>query len=249
MKSLAEFLFQHGYFPLLHESVKQDFISWYYEASKSEIVTEGLDAENSRMSELAQEARIEAEKFNQSHRIPQLVNMMEEMEARIQTVFYYVAAGAALLGGGLTAVGVLNVLDSLYSIIFGIVGGILFVGGSTAFILYELFKHQIKANSDLVTLFNKELSEKPGDIRSNDQDWHFITAQLFWNRSLLSPSTHVCLILLSLIRVLSKGMYGRISADLREQIKEFVGMNSREVIIEQLERVLEESRLPFWTRS
>ncbi|PGF15775.1 hypothetical protein CP556_06365 [Natrinema sp. CBA1119] len=239
MRSLSEILFDLGYFPLRHESVKQDFIGWYYEGTKNEFVRERLDVENSRLSKLAQDAGTEAKEFDQTNNISQMVTIFEEKKSQIETIFYYLAFFVSVTGGGFTAVGVLQIKNIIFSTIVQTIGAILLIGPIGLIIIYRILIHQIKTSSDLVTRFNKELVENPGDIRENDQDWHWIASQFLWNRSLLSPSTHACLILLSIIRVISKRLYGIIAADLRDEINEFVEMDSREIISHQIRRALD----------
>ncbi|RZV11585.1 hypothetical protein BDK88_0464 [Natrinema hispanicum] len=248
MKSFSEILFDFGYFPIIHDAVKQDFLSWYYKGSKSSVVVEGLKMENSQLSDLAQDAQIEAENFDQNNQLSNLASIFEGWESRIKILFYYIAAGAILFGGGFSAIGVLQMKNMIFFATAEIVGSLLFIGGTTLVIAYKIVLHQIKTNSDLIRRFNQELSEKPGDIRDNDQDWHRIAAQFFWNKSLLSPSTHICLILLSVIRLLSTRLYGLIVADLREEVQEFVGMNSREILKQQAHRVIK-GDIPAWPES
>ncbi|QFU83376.1 hypothetical protein [Natronorubrum aibiense] len=248
MKSFSEMLFDFGYFPLIHDSVKQDFLSWYYEGSKSSVVVKGLQMENSQLSDLAQDAQIEAENFDQNNQLSNLASIFEGWESRIKILFYYIAAGTILFGGGFSAIGVLQMKNTMFFAIAEIVGSLFFIGGTTFIIAYKIVVHQIKTNSDLIRRFNQELSEKPGDIRDNDQDWHRIAAQFFWNKSLLSPSTHICLIFLSVIRLLSTRLYGLIVADLREEVQEFVGMNSREILKQQAHRAMK-GDIPAWPKS
>lgn len=211
------------------------------------MVISGLAVDNSRLSDLAQNARVEAENFDENNQLSQLVSLFEEWKSRIEMQFYYIAGILMALGAGTSAVGVLQVKDSLFSAVVEILSGALLIGGVTLVITYKILQHQVKTNSDLVTRFNQELSEKQGNIRGNDQDWHRIAAQFFWNKSLLSPTTHICLVLLSVIRALSPQIYGIIVADLRAEVQEFVVMSSREIIQQQVQRAIERE-IPAWSK-
>ena len=237
MGRLADWLFDIGFFPLLHEAVKQDFLSWYYEASQSEIFNEEVELDNSELAELAIQARQEAEQFDQNNPLVELIDIFEDLKSTIDTYVVYIAGAAMLVGGSASTLAVFQVRDWLYSWVLGGVGSIFLVSGVGLIVVYKIFVHQIRTNSQLVMKFNKELVENPGDVRRNDQNWNKLSAQLFWNKSLLSPTTHICLIILSVIRVLSVRLYGFISADLRQEIKEFVGMDTLEIIKHQLNRL------------
>jgi len=245
VRSLAELVFDYGFHQTTHNAVKESFLAWYYEASKSELVSDGLDADNSDLHQSAQEAQRDAENFQENHAVPKLVQFLEELEAKITTGFYYGALIAILFGGGLTAAGVLELQTLVWRVLFSSIGVLLGVSGVVVLVSYRVVSHQIKSNSELVAKFNQELVMKPGDVRSMDQDWHRLAAYVFWNRSLLSPSTHIGLIVLAVIRRLSPRLYGRIEANLREDIRRFVGMSGREIIRDQTEKVISEV-LPNW---
>lgn len=245
MKTLSEYLFEKGYFPLVHSAVKQDFISWFYEASKAEAVTKGLNVENSRLSQLAQDAQTEAEHFDRTNPLTNLISTFEEWVSRVDIVITYIAIIGIIIGGAGAVEGVLQFEDNIMRIIISGIAGIFGVSSVILLVVYKFMTHQIKTGSEIVVQFNQELSAKPGNIRTHDQDWNKIAARYFWNKSLLSPSTHICLIVLSVIRVISVGLYGRISAILREEVKEFVGMNAREIFKHEIQQAID-GELPPW---
>jgi hypothetical protein len=237
MRDLSDWLFEIGFFPILHEAVKIDFLSWYYVASQSDEFVKEVDFDNSELTELALEAQNEAENFDQNNPFVELIEAFEDLKSKIDTYIIYVAAISILVGSGASGVAVFQLKDFIYSWFVGTVGGIFLVGGVGIYISYNIIAHQMKTNSELIMKFNKELVEKPGDMRRSDQDWNQIAAQFFWNKSLLSPTTHICLVVLSLIRVLSVRLYGRISADLQQEVKGFVGMSTVEIVKHQLQRL------------
>jgi len=237
MKKLSDWLFDIGFFPILHEAVKRDFLSWYYEASQSEIFDNEVDLDNSDLIELTDQARQRAENFDQNNPLIELIDVFEDLKSTIDTYIIYIAFFALLIGGGIFATAVFQVRDLVYTLMIGTIGSIFLVGGPGVIVIYRVFVHQMKTNSQLVAKFNKELVEPPGDVRRNDQDWNKLAARLFWNKSLSSPTTHICLIILSLIRVLSVNLYGLISADLQQEVEGFVGMETLEIIRHQLDRL------------
>ncbi|AGB16644.1 hypothetical protein Halru_2050 [Halovivax ruber XH-70] len=245
MRSLSEFVFDIGYFPIIHESVKQDFLSWYYKGTQTDYVKENYDIEISKLTELAQNAGTDAKKFNQTNKLSELISIFEDWVSKAKIITYYIAAACGGLGGGLTVVGVLEIHSSIVSTAFKVVGIGLGISGVGAMLLLNILIHQIKTNADLVTKFNQELVEMPGDIRNNDRDWNLIVSKFLWNRSLLSPSTHICLVILSIIRTINAGLYGRISAELKEEVQECAGMNSGEFIRRQVRRTVDD-RIPSY---
>jgi hypothetical protein len=240
MRSFSEFLFDIGFFPLVHESVKTDFISWYYNASKSEVIRNGLDVDNSQLIELGINAHTEAERFDDVNPVVELIELFEEWKAQIEIYFYYTALFAMIFGGGITAVGILQLKDSIFSFTVEIIGGFFLMSSVSVLVFYKVITHQLKENTKLVARFNEELSAKPGEIRESEQDWNMLAAKFFWNKSLLSPRTHAALILLSIIKVVSSRIYGFISADIRNDIQDFVGMSSGEIIRTQLDKLTDE---------
>jgi hypothetical protein len=145
-----------------------------------------------------------------------------------------------IFGGGITAVGILQLKDSIFSFTVEIIGGFFLMSSVSVLVFYKVITHQLKENTKLVARFNEELSAKPGEIRESEQDWNMLAAKFFWNKSLLSPRTHAALILLSIIKVVSSRIYGFISADIRNDIQDFVGMSSGEIIRTQLDKLTDE---------
>jgi len=237
MKKLSDWLFDIGFFPILHEAVKHDFLSWYYEASQADKLTKNVDLDNSELTYLTNQARKEAENFDQNSQLIELIEMFEELKTKIDTSVHYIAAIAMVIGGGFSAAAVFQVRDLVYAWVIGGFGSLFFISGVGIILVYKILVHQLKTNSELVTNLNKELVEKPGDVRRNDQDWNQLAAQFFWNKSLLSPKTHICLMILSIIRILNIRVYGFVCGDLRENIRGFVGMDTVDVVSHQLTRL------------
>jgi len=246
MRSLAELLFDWGYFRQAQGAVKTSFLSWYYEATQSERIQNGLEASNPELIELAIKSANQAEKFDQENRVSEIVRIMEDYEQRADDLINYVAFLAILVVGSAAATDLLRFVDLFSSVAIQLVAGIFSVSSLLVYTSYRVIVHQIKSNSELIKKFNKELTERPGDVRKKDQDWNWLAAQVFWNRSLLSPSTHVCILLLSIIRLISPRTFGYISGDLRDEIQDFVSMNSRQIIRHQTKKVTDAIR-PHWT--
>jgi len=91
MKKLSDWLFDIGFFPILHEAVKRDFLSWYYEASQSEIFDNEVDLDNSDLIELTDQARQRAENFDQNNPLIELIDVFEDLKSTIDTYIIYIA--------------------------------------------------------------------------------------------------------------------------------------------------------------
>ena len=244
----SDWLFKNGFFPLLHVPVRDDLISWYYEAAQADLIQKELNIDNSQLTRLAIDSGRAAENFDENNPLSELISIFDEWESRFETWIYYVAFTAMFVGGGVPAAGVLEFTSSVSSMIFQLVGSLFFVSGAGVITIYKVFKYMLKSSSDFITRMNNGLTAKPGHIRENDRYGDRIVAQFFWNKSLLSPSTHICLLILAVIRLLSTRIYGYISADIQEDIQEFVGMSSREIIKHQLEKVVSDEYYVGQTR-
>jgi len=236
MGSLAKWLFKIGYFPIRHQSVKHDFLSWYHQAAKHHHIKEGLEANNSELISLTIEAAIKAENFSENSSVITLLDYIDDVVAKAETWFHYVTIGSILVGG-CTIVASWYMFQNLLFQIVASIGSVFFGCGIVGGSLYHVLKHQLRTNAELVTLFNKELTERPGQIRRNDRDWEQLVAQYIWNRSLCKSRTISVLFLLSAIRIVSARMYGSISADIQDSIHDFTGMEARKILKYQLSRL------------
>lgn len=225
MGDLAKWLFRLGYFPIRHQAVKHDFLSWYHQAAQHHRIKEGLEANNSELTTLTLEAANQAENFDEDSPVISLFDYIDDVIDKAETWFHYITLGLVLVGACTIVASWYAFQDLLFQIVASIGGAVLgcgIVGGS----LYHVLKHQLRTNAELVTLFNKKLTERPGHIRRNDRDWEQLVAQYVWNRSLCKPRTISVLLLLSVIRIISARMYGMISADLQDNIQDLALLKS-----------------------
>lgn len=222
----------------MHQSVKQDFLGWYYEAAKDSRVVEGLEADNSDLIRAAQESAQHAESLDDEHPIIELLDLIEEYTDRAKKIFYYIVGGIALSGCGVLSVGIISLDDFLFRLIAVILGSSAVVLAAVMFILYQILAHQLRTSAEIVAKFNKELTEKPGDVRRNDRFWPNLAAQYFWNKSLCRPATIHVLVLLAVIRTASSRLYGGISGDIHYNIQDFIGMDGRDVLKYQFDRLI-----------
>lgn len=238
MGRLAEFLFQVGYYPIQYQSVKSGFLQWYYEAAQDELVIEGLQADNSQLSELALEAAREAENYDSRNPALDILELADERFRQIKLTLSYLTILLVALGFGTLALSVYTIDAKILSNIGILVSAVVGVPPVTFAALYKVFSHQIRENSELLAKFNRELVERPGSIRRNDRNWRGLAAQYLWNRSLGRPQTIHVLLLLAIIKVIRPKLYGVISGELQDQIREFIGKDANEIIRHEIERAL-----------
>lgn len=236
MGSLAKWLFKIGYFPIQYKPVKHDFLRWYYKAAQHHRIKDGLDANNPELISLTLEAANQAENFDEESPVISLLDYIDDVVETAETWFHYISLGLVLIGACTIAASWYTLQDLLFQLA-AMIGVVVFGCGIVGVSLYHVLKHQLRTNAELVTLFNKELTERPGHIRRNDRDWELLAAQYVWNRSLCKPRTISVLLLLSVIRIISARMYGLISADLQDNIQDFIGMEAREILKYQLSRL------------
>lgn len=235
----TDYLFRIGYYPIKHQSVKQGFLQWYYQAAQSELVVEGLEIGNSQLVDLTLEAAQTAETIDSDHPTIKLFDKFEEYIKKMKIGLAYMSLVLLAFGAGTLAVSVYALDESIlrwFSIVVGATLSIPPVGLSATYLILE---HQLRSNAELVAKFNRKLIEKPGDVRWNDRRWDRLTAQYLWNRSLLRPRTIIVLILLSIIKVVRPGLYGSISGELQEQVREFVGEDGKTILKTEFERALQ----------
>jgi hypothetical protein len=247
---LAKKVFEIGYYPIQHQSVKQDFISWYFEAAKDQKVLDGLESDNSKLAELSIQAAEKAERFEEVNEVVQLIDGIEEYLDILQTYIYYIiisftVLGIASISGFLSITDTASIRMLIIKLLLGSAGVFFSSSAIIVLSLYKVITHQIKSNAELVTEFNKELTERPGDIRRNEREWEMLAAQYFWNCSLTRPATIMVLVILSVVKVVSARLYGRISADLRYSIRDFIGKNAREILKIQLSRAFSGDIPPY----
>lgn len=235
---LAEVLFKVGYHPIEHQSVKRGFLQWYFEAACDELVVEGLQVDNSRLMQLTLEAAQAAENLDSENPAINLLDTLDEYISRMKTGLAYVAVSLFLVGATTVAISVYTIDTVLLQWVGVSIGSLLGVPVVILSAVYLVFEHQVRTNSELVAKFNRELVERPAQVRRNDRDWNQLAAQYFWNRSLSRPRTINTLLLLSIIKVVRPGLYGNISGELHDQIREFVGKDAKTIIKMEIERAL-----------
>ena len=244
MRKLSEYLFEIGYFPIEHQSVKHSFLQWYYNATQSELVIEGLDLDNSQLTELTLNAAKAAEDMDSNHPTIELLDSFENHISRMKVGLAYLAIGLFIVGAGTLAVSVYTIDQSLFRWIGVSVGSILGVPAVGLSAIYLILEHQIRTNADLVAKFNQELVERPGNVRRHDRDWHKLAAQYLWNRSLNRPKTIIILVLLSVIKVARPRLYGAISGEIQRQVGDFVGKDAKSILKAEVERAYQGKFIP-----
>lgn len=244
MGKLSEYLFEIGYFPIEHQSVKHSFLQWYYHATQSELVIEGLDVDNSQLAELTLNAAKAAEDMDSSHPTIELLDSFENHISRMKTGLAYLTIVLFIFGAGTLAISVYTIDQSLFRWIGVSIGSILGVPAVVLSAIYIILEHQIRTNADLVAKFNQELVERPGNVRRNDRDWHKLAAQYLWNRSLNRPKTIIVLVLLSIIKVARPRLYGAISGEIQQQVSDFVGKDAKSILKTEVERAFQGKFIP-----
>jgi|GEM_PF-6185472 len=235
---LADYLFKIGYYPIEHQSVKRGFLEWYFQAACDELVVEGLQADNSRLRQLTLEAAREAEKVDSENPAIELLDAFDEYISRMKMGLAYLSVALFLLGTTAVAISVYTIDATLLQYIGVSIGSMLGIPVVILSAGYLIIEHQIRTNAELVSKFNRELVERPGQVRRNDRDWNRLAAQYFWNRSLVRPRTIIALLLLSIIKVVRPGLYGLISGELQDQIRGFIGEDAKTIIKQEIERAL-----------
>ena len=239
MASLANWLFKIGYYPIHHNSVKHDFLRWYHKAAQHHQIRDGLDYDNAKLVSLTLEAASHAENFSEESPVISMFEYIDDVAKKAETWFHYLAVGSGIIAGCSIAIS-WHSFQGLLFYIFATIGSVVLGCGVMAISLYHVIKHQLRTNAELISLFNEALTERPGHVRRYDREWEMLVAQYLWNRSLSKPRTINVLILLSVIRVVSARLYGQISADLQDNIQDFIGMNGKEIIKHQLDRLASE---------
>jgi len=234
MEKLANLVFKIGYFPVQHQSIKYDFISWYEQAAKNQRVVDGLDVDNPTLSDLAQSSATAAENLDEEHPIVEQLDFIDEHAKELVRLFDYFSLPIFFIFLCLTGFTVYS-LDGLILKTVAIFGGggiTLAVGGT--FVFYRFLNRQIRTNAQVVRLFNEELTEKPGNVRRHDQEWPRLAARFFWNKSLCRPRTIILVVLLSVVKSISSSLYGRVTAEIKHSIDEFVEDGAQEVVKSRL---------------
>ena len=234
LEKLAHFVFRAGYYPVQYQSIKYDFISWYRQAVTNPQVLDELEVDNSTLSELAQASATAAESLDEEHPVIEQLDFIDERAKELVKLFDYFSVPIFFLSLCLTGVAIYS-LDGLILRSLAVVGG----GGITLavgvlFVSYRFMNQQIRTNAQIVRLFNEKLTEKPGDVRWHDQEWPELAARFFWNRSLCRPRMFILLVLLSVVKTISSGLYGRVNAEIRHSIDEFVEDGAKEVVESRL---------------
>lgn len=244
MRKLSEYLFEIGYFPIEHQSIKHSFLQWYYSATQSELVIEGLDVDNSQLIELTLNAAKAAEDMDSNHPTVELLDSFENYISRMKVGLAYLAVVLFVFGAGTLAVSVYTIDQSLFRCIGVSIGSIFGVPAVGLSAIYLILEHQIRTNADLVAKFNQKLVERPGNVRRHDRDWHKLAAQYLWNRSLNRPKTIIMLVLLSVIKVARPRLYGTISGEIQQQIGDFVGKDAKSILKIEVERAFQGEFIP-----
>jgi len=249
MSWLSKYLFNIAYYPIEHQSVKQGFLQWYFQATQNKFVVEGLQVDNSQLVELTLEAARAAERMDSKHPAIKLLDTFDEYITRMKVGLAYLAVLLFLLGAGTLAVSVYTIDDNLFRRIGISIGSIIGLPAVSLSIGYVVLEHQIRTNADLVAKFNRKLVERPGKVRQNDRHWNKLAAQYLWNRSLSRPKTIIVLVLLSVIKVARPSLYGTISGELQHQVRDFVNEDGKNIIKIEIKRALQGKFVPHNTSS
>jgi hypothetical protein len=221
MRDLSEWLFDFVYFSVLFDPIKHDFISWYRKAAEHPHVVDQINISHPDLTSMALEAESYAKDIENENTLIQFFDTLEEAKDKLEALYSYilfvaflVGAGAAIVSQTLTGLLMSRILGYLG---IGMCGVVLFLTAS-----YKVFKHQIRTNAKLMSLLNDKLAVKPGYVRKHDRDWPGLFSAYLWNRSLSRPLVINVVILLVIIRVLSKRRYGEISGEIRYSMYEFI---------------------------
>ncbi|WP_280585397.1 hypothetical protein [Halorubrum sp. Boch-26] len=233
MRTLPEWLFDFVYFPILFDPIKDDFISWYRKAAEHPHIVDEVDISHPDLTTMALEAESYAKDIENEHELIQFFDTLEEIKNRLETLYSYILVvlfivGVSLAGVSQTLTGLLMSRILLYSGI-GMCGLVVL-----AISLYRIFKHQIRSNTRFMSLLNDELAVKPGYVRRYDRDLPGLLSAYLWNRSLSRPIVINVVLLLVIVRVLSRSMYGDISAEIQYSMHEFIEEDTHRVIKKRL---------------
>jgi len=237
MNWLANYVFKIGYAPIQYQSVKGDFLSWYYEAVSQNSLSDEIDLSDSELVERAIEAGEAAKKLDENHRVIEVIDNIEEYISRLKIALAYVAAIFFAIGMGSLASTVFLFDTILFIYLFGFLGMIIGVPPIFFVVTYIILVHNIRANSQLVAKFNSELVVSPAHSNQNIRHRNQVTAEYLWNRSLMRPQTIIVLILLGVTKLVRPRLYGIISTELREQVGEFVEGGAKEILKTELRRL------------
>lgn len=247
MGRYGDWLFKIGYYPIYHQSVKRNFINWYYEAATDHRIIEGLEADNSKLRRLCLEAATEAENFDEEFALIELLDIIEGYIGRLEAWLHYLALAFIIAGLGAYASGLYFLKNMVFQLPAIVMGSLFFVPPLGVVAFYHVLKHQMRSNAQFISRFNQQLTERPGDVRRHDREWSKLAAQYFWNKSLLRPNTINVLIILSVIQALSPRLFGYISGDLHANIREYIGKDAKEILKLQFNR-FQEGDIPQYSR-
>jgi len=237
MSWLANFIFMVGYCPIQYQSVKGDFLTWYYEAVTQKSLSDDLDLTDAELVEEAIKAGEAAKRMDKDHPVIEVIDKIDEYISRLKYGLAYIAALFVFIGMGSFAIAIFNFDSILYYLIFGTVGAIFGISPVLFAIFYLVLSHQIRTNSQVVAKFNAELVVSPAKSNENIRHRDQVTAEYLWNSSLMKPKTILVLVLLGVTKVVRPRLYGKISSELRNQLGEFAGGDGKEIIKTELQRV------------
>lgn len=186
------------------------------------------------------DAATAAEGYDEDAPVIEMIDVIDEALGKIKITLHYLVVVAVLFGLPPLLYGVIA-LEGLLSHFISAVGIAIIGCGIFPVSLFYVLKHLLSSNAELVSLYNEELTERPGDIRMEDRNWTKLAAKYFWNHSLCNPKTILLILFLSLIRSVSPRLYGRIVGDIRHNIQDFIGKNAIEILKHQLSRIHSES--------
>jgi len=236
MSWMAEFIFKIGYCPIQYQSVKGDFLSWYYQAVKQNSLSEDLDLTDAELVEEAINAGEAAKRLDKDHPVIEVIDKMDDYISRLKCGLAYVAAAFVVIGMGSFGISIFKFDSVLYDLILGIIGSIFGIPPIVLVIFYSVLSHQLRTSSQVVAKFNSALVVPPAKSNENIRHRDQVTAEYLWNSSLLKPKTIIVLVLLGVTKFARPGLYGTISTELKNQVGEFAGGDAKEIIKTELGR-------------
>jgi len=240
MNDWAEYLVKKCFLRVPYQSVKSDFLGWYHQAIKDNSLSDEIGYSDPQLVDMVIDAGRAATRIDSDLPIIEMVEDVDSIISKIETIFAYFKLFVYVIGLAGLAV-IISKVESL--LLGGIIAVVFGISASVPGWIYKVFKHQIKSNSQFLSEVNNDLIVKPDDANREGRNRDQLLGFYLWNRSLFNPKTHVVIILLAVIKVVSSGhrlnLYGNISTELREQVGEFVGENAATVIREEIQRALE----------
>jgi hypothetical protein len=235
MGTLAEFLFNRTFLPFHHQTVKQDFIAWYYKAVQHHGIADEIDLDNSELIEKALQAATEAENYDENAEPIEYLDIFEEYLEKGRRILQYAIVVAVLTSSGAILSGIF-LIQNIAGLILSSVGTVVGLSACAVGAFYYVISHQLRSSAKIMSMYNERLTEKPGHIHETDRDRNRLAAKFIWNRSLCRPLTLQLILILSIIKLIWPPGYGDISGEIRYTIQDYVGKDGKEILQYQIDR-------------